>query len=324
MNKYQNIKTKEHKEFRIQNLEFRMKSCFSKFSILSSQFLIALVACALVFLSCNVFGAATTDPPRSEGPASETQVGDLKRQLRQNSISPPETGHIVESVPGGRDDDLQKIIAQIRSITINQEQSAQQSAFGETSPVGGPAIAPAPAEAAESNTVTQSEPLKTKDRADINSAPILRSADEAVSAGISDLTLRIINDLLNDPNKSQNLMKLEHKQAGVQYKELAEVLFKSGRFSEAGQCYKRAYELLPADDANLVSDKNWILFQMGNCIEYDDPNTARENFAQLLRTNPSSPWADVAKFRHDLTDWLQKEQPKKLIEELNRKPESNQ
>jgi tetratricopeptide (TPR) repeat protein len=119
-------------------------------------------------------------------------------------------------------------------------------------------------------------------------------------------------------------MKLKSKQAGVQYKELAEVLFKSGRFSEAGQCYKRAYELLPADDANLVSDKNWILFQMGNCIEYDDPNTARENFAQLLRTNPSSPWADVAKFRHDLTDWLQKEQPKKLIEELNRKPESNQ
>jgi tetratricopeptide (TPR) repeat protein len=109
-----------------------------------------------------------------------------------------------------------------------------------------------------------------------------------------------------------------------QYRELAEVLFKSGRFSEAGQCYKRAYELFPDNDANLVGDKNWILFQIGNCFEYDDPNTARENFAQLIRTNPSSPWADVAKFRHDLADWMQKEQPKKLIEEMNRKSENSQ
>ena len=119
-------------------------------------------------------------------------------------------------------------------------------------------------------------------------------------------------------------MKLESKEDGFKYKQLAEILFKSGRFSQAGQCYKRAYEMLPADDVNLVGDRNWILFQMGNCFEYDDPNTARENYARLLRTNPTSPWADVAKFRHDLADWLQKEQPKKLIEELNRKSESNQ
>jgi tetratricopeptide (TPR) repeat protein len=289
MIKYRNTKAKEHKTT-------------------GASLRGALMPCALLLFCCNVFAAAKTDPPPSK------QIENLKHQLRQDNLSPPETGRMAESASARPiDDDLQKLIAQIRSARISQEQPAQQSV-----------ITPEPTLAAESSAVTESEPEETKDRVDVNSATVLRNADETAPGVISDLTLRSIDDLLNDPNKSRNLTKLEPKQAGLQYKELAEVLFKSGSFHLAGQCYKRAYEMLPADDANLVGDRNWILFQMGNCSEYDDPNNAKENYAQLLRTNPASPWADVAKFRHDLAEWLQKEQPKKLIEELNRKSESSQ
>jgi tetratricopeptide (TPR) repeat protein len=305
MNKYRDNRAQEHK---------------SK----GAQVACALSPCALLLFCCSIFGAAKTDQSLKTHPPPGQQIENLKYQLRQDNLSPLPTslGRIEESVSARPiDDDLQKLIAQIRSARISQEQPAPSVVEG---PVQQPVITPEPAQAAESSAVTESEPKETKDRVVVNSAPVLRSADQAVPGKISDLTLRAIDGLLNDPNKSQNLTKLEPKQAGFKYKELAEVLFKCGKFSQAGQCYKRAYELLPADDANLVGDRNWVLFQMGNCFEYDDPNTARENFALLLRTNPTSPWADVAKFRHDLADWLQKEQPKKLIEELNQKSESDQ
>jgi tetratricopeptide (TPR) repeat protein len=273
------------------------------------------------------FIAAMTNESLKTTPPEKSQTEDIKRQLRQKSISSLETANIAGSASeSSKDDDLQKIIAQIRSITGNQEQSSQQQAKSAK-----PVIAP---ENQQADPVKpgMDKAVETKSEGPefvSGTSPNGQSAEyknDAVGSSpiVSERTLKTVDDLLKDPNKSQNLIKLGPIEAGIQYAQLAEVLFKSSKFREAGQCYKRAYELLPADDVNLVSERNWILFQAGNCFEYDDPNTARENFAQLLRTDSSSPWTDVAKFRHDLADWMQKEQPKKLIEDVHRKTESNQ
>lgn len=299
MNEYQSIRAQKHNS-------------------IAAQVTCALMTCALVLLSCNVFCAAKTDElPISQ--SEKTNAEDLKRQLSKDNLSPPETGRIAEYVSDRPiDEELQKVIAQIRSAKIGQEQPVSSVVEG---PVRQTVITPEPTQTASSNVADEAIKQKTEDKGH-RTVDKIDAANS--SSAISDLTQQTIDDLLNDPNISQNLTKLEPKQAGFKYKELAEVLFKCGSFHQAGQCYKRAYELLPADDANLVSDKNWLLFQIGNCFEYDDPNTARENFALLLRTNPASPWTDVAKFRYDLADWLQREQPKKLIDELNGKSESNQ
>jgi len=117
---------------------------------------------------------------------------------------------------------------------------------------------------------------------------------------------QILEELLKDPNHITTPL------------ELAEVLFKSGRIYPAGLCYKQALLSMDANDANKAEQRAWILFQIGNCLKYKDPNTARDSFAELVRTQPNSNWAQIAKTEHDLVEWYLQESPKKLIEELKR------
>jgi TolA-binding protein len=119
-------------------------------------------------------------------------------------------------------------------------------------------------------------------------------------------TLQLVENQLKDPNLISNPF------------ELAEILFKSGRQVQAGICYKQALKVLPADDPNLATERAWILFQIGNCLKDKDPNTARESYAELIRTHPNSPWTEIAKARYGIIELYQQENPGDLIQQLNR------
>ena len=121
---------------------------------------------------------------------------------------------------------------------------------------------------------------------------------------MSSQTLQKVEEMLKDPNTIANPL------------ELAEVLFRSGLAGPAGLCYKRALVSIGADDPNMANERAWILFQIGNCLQDDDPNASKESYADLIRTHPDSPWAEIAKSRHALIEWNQQDQPRKLIEEL--------
>jgi hypothetical protein len=95
-------------------------------------------------------------------------------------------------------------------------------------------------------------------------------------------------------------------------------LFRSGRMVSAGLCYKQALKTIPTDDPNLGTERAWILFQIGNCLKDEDPNTAKESYAELIRTHPDSPWTEIARVRHGLIEWNQQEKPGELIRQLNR------
>jgi hypothetical protein len=123
---------------------------------------------------------------------------------------------------------------------------------------------------------------------------------------MSEQTLQAVQHLLKDPNHIPNAL------------ELAEILYRSGKPGPAGLCYKQALNSIAADDPNRAGERAWVLFQIGNCLKYDDPNTARESYAELIRTHLDSPWAEIAKSEHGLIDWYQQDQPRKLIQELNR------
>jgi tetratricopeptide (TPR) repeat protein len=122
----------------------------------------------------------------------------------------------------------------------------------------------------------------------------------------SDETLKLVENQLKDPNLINNPF------------ELAEILFKSGKQVQAGICYKQALKILPADDPNLATERAWILFQIGNCFKDEDPNTARESYAELIRTHSNSPWAEIAKARYSIIELYQQENPGQLIRQLNR------
>jgi TolA-binding protein len=122
----------------------------------------------------------------------------------------------------------------------------------------------------------------------------------------SDETLKLVENQLKDPNLIGDPF------------ELAEILFKSGRQAQAGICYKQALKVLPADDPNVATERAWILFQIGNCLKDEDPNTARESYAELIRTHSNSPWAEIAKARYGIIEWYQQDNPSELIQQLNK------
>ncbi len=193
----------------------------------------------------------------------------------------------ISSLPQNHDknktDELKQMIEQVRSVKLEPHQQAQQQTS--VTPVENTTTAV---------TVEQpSQPVQIQ-------PPVSSTSNE---------TLKLVENQLKDPNLISNPY------------ELAEILFKSGRQVQAGICYKQALKVLPADDPNVATERAWILFQIGNCLKDEDPNTARESYAELIRTHSNSPWAEIAKARYGIIELYQQENPGELIQQFN-KPNS--
>ena len=227
-------------------------------------------------------------PQTSPGP-SNACGGQIERQLMESRISPP-----AQSPNDSKSNGLRQIIEQVRSVkfetsrgeSVEPQQPAQQ-------PVD-TALAVPPQSPTAAPAETEQQPL------------VSSTATQPAGASTSNHTLQIVEGQLKDPNQITNPF------------ELAEILFRSGRMVPAGLCYKQALNIMPTDDPNLGTERAWILFQIGNCLKDEDPNTARESYGELIRTHPDSPWTEIAKVRYGLIEWNQKEKPVELIRQLNR------
>lgn len=120
---------------------------------------------------------------------------------------------------------------------------------------------------------------------------------------ITDQTLQILKNLSQDPDQLHNPF------------ELAEILFNSRCLREAAKCYQEALSRMSKNETNLPRHKDWLLFQIGNCLRNDDPPTAMQMYKQLIAEYPNSPWADLGKARSKLIDWYLKDKPNTLINE---------
>jgi tetratricopeptide (TPR) repeat protein len=229
----------------------------------------------------------------STGATTANFAAEVKDNLPQNIPSPVDTSsrklerQLIESrisaLPQDNDinkaEELKKMIVLVRSVKLESPRPAQQPAS--TAPVK---IVTAAVAAEQSLQSVQAQPAGNS---------------------TSDDTLKLIENQLKDPNLINNPF------------ELAEILFKSGRQVQAGTCYKQALKVLPANDPNMATERAWILFQIGNCLKDEDPNTARESYAELIRTHSNSPWAEIAKTRYGIIEWYQQNNPGGLIQQLN-------
>jgi len=217
-------------------------------------------------------------------PPAEATPERLKQQLTKSRISPPDKPR-----DDSKADELRQLIEQIRSIKVEShggefvepQQQVQQ-------PINTPPVA-APEPPAVATAI---EPSKF--------------STEATPNSISDQTLQKVDAMLKNSNRITNPF------------ELAEILFRSGKTGLAGLCYKKALVSIDANDPNLAGERAWILFQMGNCLKDNDPNTARENYAELVRTQPDSPWAEIARVRLGLLDWYQTDKPGEIIQQIKK------
>ncbi len=123
---------------------------------------------------------------------------------------------------------------------------------------------------------------------------------------VTNRTLQTIRKFSQDPNNLHNPF------------ELGETLFLSGYLKEAETFYREALKRKTPDDAGSARDRDWILFQIGNCLRNDNRPEAIKMYGRLITEYPNSPWKELADARRTLLDWYLKAEPRKLITERKR------
>lgn len=199
------------------------------------------------------------------------------------------------SVPEGQEDKqtkskLRQMIEQVRSVAFGPDKQAPEP----------PVVAPK-APVTEPNETPPDRPAQRQDgKKEIES--------ELPYEPVVAQTLEMLKSLSQQPDRLDNPL------------ELGEVLFSSGRLKEAAAFYQEALNRKDPNDANSPQDRAWILFQIGNCLRNLEPPTAAKRYAQLLTEYPQSPWTDLAKAEGQLIDWYLKDEPRKLIGQVENPP----
>jgi tetratricopeptide (TPR) repeat protein len=99
--------------------------------------------------------------------------------------------------------------------------------------------------------------------------------------------------LVQDPNAVSNPL------------EVAEMLYKVGRYKEAAACYRAALKKTPVDKKHdsADADRAWILFQTGNSLAKENHSEAINAYRQLISDYPMSEWTPIAISREQLLQW---------------------
>jgi tetratricopeptide (TPR) repeat protein len=87
--------------------------------------------------------------------------------------------------------------------------------------------------------------------------------------------------------------------------EMAEALYKMGRYKESAACYGVALARASSTEKSNVpeADRAWMLFQRGNCHARLDAREAIKIYRQLITEHPASEWAPIAIGREQLLQW---------------------
>ncbi len=87
--------------------------------------------------------------------------------------------------------------------------------------------------------------------------------------------------------------------------EMAEALYKVGRYKESAACYGVALARASSAEKSTVpeADRAWMLFQRGNCHARLDAHEAIKIYKQMMTEYPASEWTPIAIGREQLLQW---------------------
>jgi len=218
-------------------------------------------------------------------------TGQLAEQLRRSKITAPVTPQ-----DGEQKDELERLIAQIRSVRFKPEpQSPGPSAASEPETKMQPPSHEARRESAPAQEMTEEPPEKQQKK--------LHAGPAAPDETLAQETLQLLENISQGPAQL-------HRPA-----EVAEILFLSGRLKKAAAFYQQALDQADPNDASTAHDRAWMLFQIGNCLRDDDPTAAGNVYRKLLSEFPDSPWANLAHVWEQFTHWYEKDEPYALLSE---------
>jgi tetratricopeptide (TPR) repeat protein len=103
---------------------------------------------------------------------------------------------------------------------------------------------------------------------------------------------------------------------------LADMLYQTGYYELAAYFYELA---ITRDDNTQADDTDnaWLMMQKAVCLSSSNPQQALQTYKSLISQYPASPWTELARNRQDLTDWLEAQQPEKLIEKCRQDLQAN-
>ncbi len=126
-------------------------------------------------------------------------------------------------------------------------------------------------------------------------------SDSSTDDKLSPANIQKLKELINtNPNDIENPLIL------------AEMLFHSNCLKIAAQYYEIAFDQFEEDDTS--NTPAWVLLQIGNCLKDSDSIAAIQAYTKLIEIYPTSPWAQLAKSRIRLLNWMVQNDPKTKIQ----------
>lgn len=232
----------------------------------------------------NPAKSASTDSAaasRSAGTSSLASVergASLSKELWASRVVAPE-------LPGDAQDSLalRRLIRQVRSVKFSGTSEEPASA----APAG-------PAREAASSpmqpTVEAQQPASAVGTS-------VASASSPAGPSLSGKAKKTLDTLQQNPDQVHDAL------------DVAELLFLSGRATDAAPFYAKALDQISRTDSSYDADRAWILFQLGNSLRETDITKAQDAYMKLVSEYPSSPWTELAKAHGRLLTWYQKSRP---------------
>jgi hypothetical protein len=183
---------------------------------------------------------------------------------------------------------LRRLVEQIGSVKFPHKRPQ--------SPTPGPSQ-PTESQQAQNNA---SETAGPNDLVSTEASSAQQNEQQSASA-LSAETVKRIEQIISDSGDAQDPQIL------------AELLQQAGLYQQAAYFYELA---VSHDDQKQLTDadKAWLLTQRALCLARKDPQQAEQIYAKVASEYSATPWTELAQTRRDLTDWLNTEQPEKLID----------
>jgi tetratricopeptide (TPR) repeat protein len=205
---------------------------------------------------------------------------DITQKLWRSRVSAPEQTDDTQNQA-----DLSVLVHKIRSVKFEaKEQKPSAASF----------TMPEPAD-------NRTEPAPGTEATEPQPAQPAITAPAAPKAPLSDETAKALKRVLADPNQASEPL------------ELAELLYLTGRLSEAAILYQKALDSITGKEPASREDQAWILLQLGNCLRESNPARARGMYTRVVAEHADCPWVELAKAHSQLISWYEQVQPRQWL-----------
>jgi tetratricopeptide (TPR) repeat protein len=264
----------------IKNIKFEIYSCISILTLCLAFFALVSVCIADEFEPLDVLDANSPVAVDMNAVSADfLNVAQASLLTKMDS-------------PSDLQSELKRVINQLNSVQFKSKQQAEQ-------------------DAAVSSDIAAAKNAEQQTKEPNESPKAAAPETSAVQSGqtgpnITAQTAKIIEQSIQQPQNVKNPL------------ELAELLYNCGRLKDAAAFYQQA--LNDANDANniMYKDRAWILFQIGNCLQKIEPETAAKMYRRLMAEHSDSIWAQPAVAKLNLIEWYTQQKPQTLLQKTKK------